>query len=754
MKIREISASFGNLKNVTLELRDGLNVVEAPNESGKSTWCAFIRTMLYGLNSSERDRAGHIADKNRYRPWSGEAMGGTMEIEHGGRRITLQRSALGSAQMKKFSAVYTDTGVEIDGLNGSNAGEALTGVSEAVFERTAFIRQSGIQIDQTSDLEKRIASIISSGDEQQSYSEIDGLLRSWQRRLKYNKSGAIPQLEAELVAAEAQYDGIQKAADGVAYMRQEAERLKNVRAQLEDDLKTIEKLERRAEATAVWDAKRVSEEKRAELERVTKALTVNGRPLTREDTASLREACAPLPALEELSEKAADAVREASNALDMAESAKNASRIYPMSCSAAAERAARALELEKKDTEARARLISKNARNALFAIAALLILGAVGACFALKNALPSIAAAVGAAVGVFAFVKSRSADTSGEELAALLTEAGFKSAGELKAAGDEYAALCDAVEKAVADRDAAERGFEAAKDAFHKARDAAAEKVRLLAPDVSDVSLIAPRISKIEELIDLRARAEFESSAAENAFEALLSKHGGTMPELDETYIKVPMRSREDTESYLARIGAQLEEQNEKYNLAAGLLKAMGDPAVIGGRIKELRVKLAECREKYDALTTAIDVLSDANEELATRFSPLISEKASEIMHRLTGGRYEKLVFDRSFSAAVKDESEPVSRSALALSTGANDLLYLALRLAMCDTVMPEDEPCPIILDDALVNLDDTRAALALSELCEIAKKRQVILFTCHSREAKLLGGDKTVNITSVDKFN
>ena len=52
MIINKVSATFGKLSGESLEFKDGLNVVCAPNESGKSTWCAFIRAMLYGIDSS------------------------------------------------------------------------------------------------------------------------------------------------------------------------------------------------------------------------------------------------------------------------------------------------------------------------------------------------------------------------------------------------------------------------------------------------------------------------------------------------------------------------------------------------------------------------------------------------------------------------------------------------------------------------------------------------------------------------------
>ena len=50
MDILHLTGTFGRLDHDELTLSPGLNLLYAPNESGKSTWGAFIRTMLYGLS--------------------------------------------------------------------------------------------------------------------------------------------------------------------------------------------------------------------------------------------------------------------------------------------------------------------------------------------------------------------------------------------------------------------------------------------------------------------------------------------------------------------------------------------------------------------------------------------------------------------------------------------------------------------------------------------------------------------------------
>ena len=54
------------------------------------------------------------------------------------------------------------------------------------------------------------------------------------------------------------------------------------------------------------------------------------------------------------------------------------------------------------------------------------------------------------------------------------------------------------------------------------------------------------------------------------------------------------------------------------------------------------------------------------------------------------------------------------------------------VRLAVAEELTPD---APLILDDALVRFDDDRLATALDILSREAENKQVILFTCQTRE-------------------
>lgn len=197
--IRKMTATFGTLEQAVLTPERGLTVISAPNESGKSTWAAFLRVMFYGLDTRERDRAGSLADKNKYQPWSGAPMSGELQLEWEGRDITLRRTTARGGSMQQFEAVYTATGDPVPGLTGSNVGEKLLGVSKDVFTRSALLGQNGAAVTPAPELERRVAALATSGEEDVSFSATQRTLKDWRNHRRSNRAnGQIPALEQEL----------------------------------------------------------------------------------------------------------------------------------------------------------------------------------------------------------------------------------------------------------------------------------------------------------------------------------------------------------------------------------------------------------------------------------------------------------------------------------------------------------------------------------------------------------------------------
>jgi hypothetical protein len=197
-----MSATFGKLEHATLELRPGLNVIEAPNEWGKSTWCAFLTTMLYGLDTSQRSKKDQLADKERYQPWSGAPMAGRIDLHWQGRDITIQRGPKGRVPMGAFRAFETDTGLPVPGLDGNNCGQVLLGVERSVFVRSCLIRSSDMPVTQDEDLRTRLNALVTTGDEHSGAEALGQRLRELRNRCQYHRKGLLPEAQATLATLE------------------------------------------------------------------------------------------------------------------------------------------------------------------------------------------------------------------------------------------------------------------------------------------------------------------------------------------------------------------------------------------------------------------------------------------------------------------------------------------------------------------------------------------------------------------------
>ena len=108
------------------------------------------------------------------------------------------------------------------------------------------------------------------------------------------------------------------------------------------------------------------------------------------------------------------------------------------------------------------------------------------------------------------------------------------------------------------------------------------------------------------------------------------------------------------------------------------------------------------------------------------------------------------MLLNRDFDLSAESDGDGAARNIRLLSQGASDQLYLAVRLAICDMVLPEENAAPLILDDALVSFDENRLHATLDYLLQESTRRQILLFTCQKREADYLAGRDGVTVLTL----
>ena len=728
LEFLHLNATFGRLEQHELHLHSGLNLICAPNESGKSTWGSFICAMLYGL--STRDR-GLMADKNRFAPWSGAAMQGRMDILSDGRALTLQRDTRrANAPMGNFSCTYTGTGTPVEGITAQNAGEQLLGVPRDVWERSAFIGQNALAVSQSAELERRISSLITTGEEDASFTESYERLKKQLNRRKHNKTGQIPALErdiAQLHQSLQELDALEQQArqaqEEVSALTQRVDGLRHQAAQQQAQI--------RQERINAWHrAARTAEEaqRRADI---------------------LAEAAAPLPddaALSLLEGQAAalqsdmaaltgqrSAANEARTAAAEAHAVWEAHPLYPDDA-AALERRAASIAPAKAPS-----LLLPAADGLLLAICA--VLAVVFRAASPQRWIFAGMALLAATLTVFSVCLRRRAIRQEQE----------RVDRDRAALAEQTASYLPLRDRAAQTDEAARRAGAILSGAEESCRSrllTLLTQVQRFAPAAADLSgaqiaLSDARRSR-DTLADARRTAR-EAAVGRDALQSQLSEEDLTRPPMP----VIPIAGG-SVELELSQTQTALADARSRYDHLLGRIRGLDRSSDLTDQLSQKREDLARLQQEYDAITLAMTALEQANIILKNRFSPALGARAAEIFSALTDGRYDKVLLSQDMVLSAEQSGDPMSRSIRLLSQGAADQLYLAVRLAICGMVLPEEKHVPLLLDDALVSFDDRRLRAALDVLLAESEQRQILLFTCQTRERDYLAGHKNVTVLTL----
>jgi uncharacterized protein YhaN len=151
---------------------------------------------------------------------------------------------------------------------------------------------------------------------------------------------------------------------------------------------------------------------------------------------------------------------------------------------------------------------------------------------------------------------------------------------------------------------------------------------------------------------------------------------------------------------------------------------------------------VAEQQERRRVLERARIVLEETRAAVARDHQPPVLREASRWLARLTEGRYHSITTAVDEARLEIHERDGQLWRPERLSRGTREQVFLALRLALVRDLARHDVTLPIVMDDALVNFDDTRAQAAARTIVEFlveqGSDRQMLVFTCHAHVATM----------------
>ncbi len=713
MKIYTMTATFGKLSHETLSLTDGLNIVHAPNEWGKSTWCAFLTAMLYGIDTRQQTTKAFLADKERFQPWSGEPMSGRMELSWNGKDITIERSTKGRIPFGQFRAYETATGLDVPELTAANCGQQLLGVEKAVFLRAGFIRLQDMPVTQDENLRRRLNSLVTTGDESGAGDTLGKQLRELKNKVRYNRSGLLPQAEYEREQLRAQ---LQQHQD----LQQQQQEITQRQGELELQ---IRQLENHADALRYEAAKDGAAKIQAAQEACRQA---------QRDLDQLTERCASLPS-QETAQSAISQGRELLQKTLLTQQQSLPTRPTPPEppvpyrdmTPAAAVLTAENDYCRKKTLEET--IQKQRILPMLFGVGAMVVLAVL---IALSGTLDmavlyigGILAVLGGGCGIALSVGAVSKGKKEQELLAqkypgIPADAWVSHAQAYQNAQERYEISLQQYDQSFGTLTAAQAQLE--------------QEISAYSGNATLEQTLAYWESVLQSHQALSLKQREIKNAAEHA--AALRSVVTTAPE--PSFPDTMTENAQETETLLNQCRFEQKQLQIRLGQCMGQASSLGQEEVLKARLDSTVRRIARLEEHYRALELAQEVLYQASSALQRRFAPRISKRAQNYFARLTGGRYQRINLSDDLSLSASAENEDTLRGTQWRSDGTVDQLYLSLRLAVAGELTPD---APLVLDDALIRFDDDRLKAALDVLKEESETKQVILFTCQNREKNMI---------------
>jgi len=202
--------NFGLLRNNDFSFSKGINCCFSENGTGKTTLSAFIEAMLYGIGDTRKQ----LLDENprkKFNPWQGGTYGGSLTIEVGKKRYTIERTFAPKAADDTFRLIDADTGKESKDYS-ENIGEELFGIDRDGFLRTVFLSEKNLQgRNENKSISAKLSDLVGVDGDVGGYDDAVKLLEE-KRKFYFKKgnTGEIANVKAQISECKKRLDDIER----------------------------------------------------------------------------------------------------------------------------------------------------------------------------------------------------------------------------------------------------------------------------------------------------------------------------------------------------------------------------------------------------------------------------------------------------------------------------------------------------------------------------------------------------------------
>ncbi len=766
MKLNKIYISaFGGLKDFTLELTDGLNVIYGNNEDGKSTVAAFIKAMFYGTGRNTKNLAD--SPRLKYTPWNNDTMAGRIYFEHQNKRYCLEKEFRKSDSTDRITLTDLDSGKTIE--TSESIGQQFFGLSAAAFERSLFIGNSNFIKDDTAagEINGKLSNIALTGSQDVSYKQVDKNIADTRNKI-ISKSGRSGSYNDDLQVLEALNSRLEKADNDA----KQKSRLNDVAQQKRDEYETVYKKYNQLKATVDREQDFKNYEKfidflqtKRRLDELNASLTLADGTIINENFTSkiefglnkykaavqrqeqINQDIAQINEAIQLQNSSPEGTKEQINSLANEITSLNAKCEQYSAEEAKLEAAVYKLKQNLETVQNKKTFV-----NPVFLILSIVLDACGGAvAFFISPIVAAVLFGIAAILLALSFI-IKPKNTTAIAVAQNGLATANNNLAENKANKNKIQEQINEINARIntlnsvlqADNTIKQQRLydldkknEILQSEQEKANIAKSELLALLSSfnDIDNIEKVQQKLQLLKQKTESQKEIKLQLKTAsqflgnidyDQAEQKLANINNYNDQDIDFDAVKAEFEA----------IAEKLSTLKEELTVLATELKTSfknsENPEELRREIMLLQEKADSKKSFCDAADIARVVLEESFYELRRGYGSELEKVTHSIFAQLTDGKYKSINVSDTLDMSVEKLDVFGTRDLDYLSLGTTHQAYLSLRLAIA-TLISDNCPLPIFLDDSLSQYDDTRTAKAIEFLKDFCAYGQGILFTCHN---------------------
>lgn len=685
MKINNLKINaYGNIENKDINLKQGINIIQGKNESGKSTLLNYIISSFYGISKNKDGRV--LSDYDRYKPWNNSEFSGRIDYElDDGNKYEIFRDF-----NKKNPKIYNDkleditNKFEVDKKDGSKFFFEQTGVDKQMYLSTVVSPQEEVRLKDKDQniLIQKIANLAGTGEDNVSYKKA---IEKMQEKIR-DEIGTNKTTQKPINIVEKQIKEIEDKIKSISQYQDRKYEIDNEKEKIEGTLETLE-LEKRIlmelqEATNKNDI----QNKEIEIKEKNKA----------ENLLKIKQ----LKEEEKLLDNENKEIKQSiTNRKELIE--KNKSKQEEINS-----------QIEKiKNENVNDSIYKKNNKSKIFlAIFVTLIILCIIITITVKNYVFSGVIGAIALLDIALYANTIKKDIE------------YKKATH-EAIDIELNKLIDEKKKTetvINEKEQELKEYEQNEKEITNKTSMIEGQIILLEKSNEQINVELNTINREQKDKDYSRKDE------------IITKYKDEFPGIEDLVNKGDYRTRDVDEKInnlkIMIKGLEIE--------SSTIIPQLDEMVTLEEKLELNNTKLKELKKEEETINIAISTLTEAYEEMKNTITPKFTLNLSSSIKQISNNKYEKVTINDD-NGMIVENNRGEYVDAAKLSTGTIDQLYLALRLSMIDDL--SKEKLPIILDESFAYFDNSRLENILKYLNGELNNHQTIILTCTNREKDIL---------------